>query len=911
LPTDERPALPPLLHLLWRQLRHMHKKKNTGVTYFASLLELALEMRVLEDKVTKEEMEKTCKNEDWFVDACLVKDMLHVFANNDGKEDSPSLGKEVIQDCLMELNSAKHEICVESPHPYTKSSKTETIEVEGANGYLIKVDKKTKYNDGEMVLVTKDIEGKEFATCFDGSVAGTSMIIPDLEKMFIHHPVKNANMWDSEKKGMHHEITGLTVAHDQNCYMYTITMCKMPLPSTGKIRFDVKCDKLGSEGYVGFCESTHNSETNLGSTRQGWGYSSSGYFYNESCNSYGTSYNKDDTIGCEVDMDRDQITFYKNGESQGLVPSGTASVRGKTVFPAVCTYYRDSSFTLVVPPLDQLKLSGGAVATPRQHGASLKVYPAKWTKEAKEKMEVEESDVEKTQQLFSEFDKVADDNLIDMVANFFSGKELDSLTAHPLQFETTKREVDGFERLRKLECLAQCGDDDEKLTDVLRKRFTVVQKFNQKLQTVYPLLDLGKARFSEGLAVQLMACRGYIFAAAKQKWLSEAIKNTMTGQSYPYITVDRLTAIAKRDEPASDEALLLTVFGQCFQALDKECESLRQKERAWHVDYKGENSIDAGGPYREILTFIVEELEMKHVGLFVQCPNAKAGTGFNRDKYVPAPVVNATKLKMFRFIGKLCGIAIRSQNPIQVNWPSLVWKQLVRQPLLRSDISSIDEIFIKCNNDMIDIDKKGVTEEMFSENIEESFTTYNSAGTEVELIEGGRNIQVTFNNRVKYVNLQEEFRLKEFHDQCEAIRSGISTIVPIDLLELHTWKELELLVTGKPDIDIAMLKRHTKYQGHKPTDKVIQLFWEALESYTPLEKQRYLRFVWGRSRLPLTDDGFVQQHIISSAYRDNDAALPESHTCFFQIDLPRYSSVEILTERLRYAFTNCISIDND
>jgi len=84
-----------------------------------------------------------------------------------------------------------------------------------------------------------------------------------------------------------------------------------------------------------------------------------------------------------------------------------------------------------------------------------------------------------------------------------------------------------------------------------------------------------------------------------------------------------------------------------------------------------------------------------------------------------------------------------------------------------------------------------------------------------------------------------------------------------------------------------------------------------MESYSGVERQRFLRFVWGRARLPLTDEGFSQQLIIATAYRDNDAALPESHTCFFQIDLPRYSSVEILTERLRYAFTNCISIDND
>lgn len=310
---------------------------------------------------------------------------------------------------------------------------------------------------------------------------------------------------------------------------------------------------------------------------------------------------------------------------------------------------------------------------------------------------------------------------------------------------------------------------------------------------------------------------------------------------------------------------------------------------------------------------IVEELEMKHTDLFAKCPNGKAGTGMNREKHVPAPIPGGSpsRLKMYRFIGKLCGIAIRSQNPIQVNWPSIVWKQLVRQPLTRTDLSAIDEIFIKCNDDLLEIDKKGVDEEMFAENFEEYFTTYNAVGQEVELVEGGRGARVAFGDRGRYVRLQEGFRLREFETQCAAIRAGLAAIVPVDLLELHTWKELELLVTGDPDVDLVMLKRHVKYQGHKPTDKVVQFFWEAMESYSGVERQRFLRFVWGRARLPLTDEGFSQQLIIATAYRDNDAALPESHTCFFQIDLPRYSSVEILTERLRYAFTNCISIDND
>eukprot|EP00695_Tsukubamonas_globosa_P000833 TRINITY_DN1757_c0_g1_i1.p3 TRINITY_DN1757_c0_g1~~TRINITY_DN1757_c0_g1_i1.p3 ORF type:complete len:69 (+),score=16.28 TRINITY_DN1757_c0_g1_i1:307-513(+) len=39
--------------------------------------------------------------------------------------------------------------------------------------------------------------------------------------------------------------------------------------------------------------------------------------------------------------------------------------------------------------------------------------------------------------------------------------------------------------------------------------------------------------------------------------------------------------------------------------------------------------------------------------------------------------------------------------------------------------------------------------------------------------------------------------------------------------------------------------------------------------------------------------------------------MPASHTCFFTIDLPRYTTFEIARERIAYAVQNCIEIDTD
>ena len=97
-------------------------------------------------------------------------------------------------------------------------------------------------------------------------------------------------------------------------------------------------------------------------------------------------------------------------------------------------------------------------------------------------------------------------------------------------------------------------------------------------------------------------------------------------------------------------------------------------------------------------------------------------------------------------------------------------------------------------------------------------------------------------------------------------------------------------------------------------DPVVRNFWLTLESFTNEQRVLYLRFVWARSRLPLTKAGFSKMHTINrlrvQASRA-DMFLPVGHTCFFTIDLPRYSSLRVLREKLLYAITHCTVIDAD
>ena len=120
------------------------------------------------------------------------------------------------------------------------------------------------------------------------------------------------------------------------------------------------------------------------------------------------------------------------------------------------------------------------------------------------------------------------------------------------------------------------------------------------------------------------------------------------------------------------------------------------------------------------------------------------------------------------------------------------------------------------------------------------------------------------------------------------------------------------MVCGSGDIKIEVLRANTDYTGGtNETDPHIAFFWEVLNEMNSKEKQLFLRFVWGRSRLPASKT-FTHMKIAKLVPRGPvDNYLPVTHTCFFTIDLPPYHTKEVMKDKLLYAITHCTAIDLD
>ncbi|ETO15671.1 HECT domain and RCC1-like domain-containing protein [Reticulomyxa filosa] len=357
------------------------------------------------------------------------------------------------------------------------------------------------------------------------------------------------------------------------------------------------------------------------------------------------------------------------------------------------------------------------------------------------------------------------------------------------------------------------------------------------------------------------------------------------------------------------------------------------------------------GPYRQYFSDVSSELQSLQSYLFQLTPNGRKPQLdlLNKDKYIIRPshpnlLLSATatsgnakqgvgeslniqsakdsanlkeeQFGMFEFLGKLIGMCLRTGVKLNLSLPAFVWKPLVGLKCDRKDLYEIDTALCKVLDEIWNypIEKK----QDFENDFKETFMTTLSDMTLVELKPNGSEIPVTFENRREYVSLVYQARLNEHVPHIECIRRGIHKIVPTQILSLFTWQELERLICGVPDINVNLLRRHTVYdKSIDSNSEYIEWFWEILNEFSPENKRKFIRFTWAQERLPNDDEEFARLRLrflikpVIKTSANPDQQLPKAHTCFFHLELPKYSSKEVMRERLLLAITESLSMNAD
>lgn len=149
--------------------------------------------------------------------------------------------------------------------------------------------------------------------------------------------------------------------------------------------------------------------------------------------------------------------------------------------------------------------------------------------------------------------------------------------------------------------------------------------------------------------------------------------------------------------------------------------------------------------------------------------------------------------------GRIIGKAICDAVYLDIHFTRSFYKHILNQTIVYNDLETADPEYFKSLEILLahPLVEIGMDETMtFSVETQE----FGQLITK-DLIPDGRNIFVTDENKADYVRLVALHRMSsEIEKQIGAFKDGFYELVPSDLIELFDAQELELLISGLPDI---------------------------------------------------------------------------------------------------------------
>ncbi|CAD8063012.1 unnamed protein product [Paramecium sonneborni] len=312
------------------------------------------------------------------------------------------------------------------------------------------------------------------------------------------------------------------------------------------------------------------------------------------------------------------------------------------------------------------------------------------------------------------------------------------------------------------------------------------------------------------------------------------------------------------------------------------------------IEFNGEEGIDQGGVSKEWFLMLSKEIFNPNYALFTPSLNGQNQPCSNSN-------INPDYKKYFKFIGRIVAKALYDEQLLETYFTRSFYKHILGQKLTIHDMEDIDLNEYKSMKKILD-------ENVTDWGIYWTYTVDNFGKLEErELVEGGKQKQVTEDNKFDYVQTYCYQKMaKGIKDQIEAFLSGFHELIPQSLISMFEWKEMELMLCGLPDIDLEDMKENIEYHGYNSDDQVIQWLWELLESFDQSKRAAFLQFVTGTSKVPL--GGFKDLKGIHGSQKIQihkeyyiKYELPTSHTCFNQLILPCYPTRQVLIEKLELA----------
>jgi len=379
----------------------------------------------------------------------------------------------------------------------------------------------------------------------------------------------------------------------------------------------------------------------------------------------------------------------------------------------------------------------------------------------------------------------------------------------------------------------------------------------------------------------------------KRLWFYSRIDSTKNsaGRTSDFLSVSPITILVERSHFLRDS------FEQFRTTSDLD---LRKEIKIHFID---EICQDAGGLIREWFSVLTEELFNSDFGLFVKTNTPEFSYTIN----VNAESYHDDYLEYYFFCGQILAKALFERIPIKAYLSKFLLKRLTSNECDSDDLKYFDiELYRSIQyiqNNKLDSEADVGTFCVNQKNIK--------TGKEeiIELKEDGKNIKITELNKIEFIKLFTKYHLeKSIEKQFEEIALGFFSLIPAEIIQALDNDELELFLCGDNEISLKDWKDNTKYKGvYNENHYVIKWFWNIIEKLSNYEREKFLQFCTGSSRVPAegfkglsSNNGKVSLFCIESKSFMNDGTdFLVAHTCFNRLELPIYPTEQALEDVIR------------
>lgn len=325
------------------------------------------------------------------------------------------------------------------------------------------------------------------------------------------------------------------------------------------------------------------------------------------------------------------------------------------------------------------------------------------------------------------------------------------------------------------------------------------------------------------------------------------------------------------------------------------------------VHFRTEDGLDSGGLTREWFAELSKEIFTNpDRRLFLD------DIDHTRNLFRINPAIERTGevWQMYSGVGCLIALALVAGVPLGVKLPYSFWVSLLRRVPsmneLRFDDPAVFEGLEKLLSTNLDFPPgKGLADDLTMV----APALVGGKVVAVQLVENGDDIPVNQRHKRFYAQKLIQFKLVDsVAFQTNALIDGFSKILPLSIIvNLFDPHEFNLLLEGESFVDVKQLRDNSITGGGFTADSPqVVWFWEIASNLSQQDLRKLLQFATGDPSVPL--GGFSQlkePFIVSTDLRPGaDLRYPSARTCFNRINLPIYSSPEILKDMLARAISS-------